>query len=192
MFNCLTGCPHGCLYCYGRSMAHRFGRPFTTVPVVRIKEVECGRRLCSGRIMFPTTHDITPDTLEPCLTVLGKLLVAGNDVLVVSKPHLECIKRICQDFAEFRNQFTFKFTIGADDDSILGFWEPHAPKFGERFDCLKYAFRNGFQTSVSMEPMLNTPHAVDLFHRFAPFVTDTIWLGKMNRIRNNVQDRPRK
>ena len=188
--NILAGCEHGCLYCYGKAMARWHGQPSAktwTTPRVCTEMVSKGWRLHKGRrIMFPTTHDITPDFLEPCLTVLGKLLAAGNQVLIVSKPHLVCIKRICQDLAEFKDQFTFRFTIGADDDRLLAFWESHAPAFQERLACLKFAFNCGFKTSVSMEPMLDTPNAVKLFHQFKPCVTDTIWLGKMNRIRNNV------
>ena len=83
----------------------------------------------------------------------------------------------------------FRFTIGAYDNRILGFWEPGAPTFQERLACLRYAFENGFTTSISMEPMLDAPNAVKLFHRLAPYVTDSIWLGKLNRARNCVGKR---
>jgi DNA repair photolyase len=191
--NCLTGCSHACLYCYGKGMARRFKRISSDdewqTPHLRRKEVTKRRKLVSGRVMFPTTHDITPEFLEPCLTVLQNLLTAGNQVLIVSKPHLECIKRICEEFADYTEQILFRFTIGADDDSILSFWEPEAPCFEERLKCLKHAGKQGFSTSVSMEPMLDTPRAVRLFHKLKPFVTDSIWLGKMNRARSQIKDR---
>jgi hypothetical protein len=68
------------------------------------------------------------------MTVLGKLLEAGNEVLIVSKPHLDCIRAICDEFESFRNildvfegyhryRMVFRFTIGACDDRILSLWE---------------------------------------------------------------------
>jgi DNA repair photolyase len=187
--NILTGCTHACRYCYAGGMARRFKRSGDwPKSILRTKEVAKGRRRAKGvkGVMFPSSHDITPEFLEPCLTVLGKLLAAGNKVLVVSKPHLECIKRICADFDP--TNLMFRFTIGAFDNAILKFWEPEAPSYEERLACLQYAFEKGFQTSVSMEPMLDTPNAVELFHRLAPFVTDKIWLGKLNRARNCIAE----
>jgi DNA repair photolyase len=192
--NCLKGCPHGCLYCYAKAMALRFHRVesdsdwLTPVPVEKGATRSCCKRY-DGRVMFPSTHDITPEFLEPCLTVLGKLLTAGNDVTIVSKPHLECIQRICQDFADHKEQILFRFSIGSYNDSILSFWEPSAPNYAERLACLEYAFTNGFKTSVSTEPMLDAPNVVELFYRLAPYVTDSIWVGKMNRARNCIKDR---
>jgi hypothetical protein len=40
---------------------------------------------------------ITAVNYDVCLTVLKKLLNAGNDVLVVAKPDLEIIKRLCEE-----------------------------------------------------------------------------------------------
>ena len=73
---------------------------------------------------------------------------------------------------------------------MLAFWEPGAPTFEERLACLELAHRSGFKTSVSVEPMLDTPNVVALFHKLAPFVTDSIWLGKLNRARACIWERP--
>ena len=51
-----------------------------TQPRINEREVAKNRGLRKGKIMFPTVHDITPAILEPCMVVLQKLLVAGNDV----------------------------------------------------------------------------------------------------------------
>ena len=122
------------------------------------------------------------------MAALGKLLAAGNQVLIVSKPHVECIKRMCVDFTQYRQSILFRFTIGALDSAILKFWEPGAPPFEERLASLQHAFDAGYRTSVSAEPMLDMPHAVELFHRLSPFVTDRVWIGKMNRPRNCIAD----
>jgi DNA repair photolyase len=185
--NILTNCSHDCRYCYAHGMARQYKRCGDwSAPILRTEEVAKNRHRVAGPVMFPSSHDILPDFLEPCLTVLGKLLAAGNEVLIVSKPHLVCIKRICADFDP--TNILFRFTIGAFDNDILKFWEPGAPSYEERLACLQYASEEGFQTSVSMEPMLDTPNAVELFHRLTPFVTDAIWLGKLNRPRNCIAD----
>ena len=137
--------------------------------------------------MFPTTHDILPECLEPCLEVMHKLLDRGYNLLVVSKPHRECIEKICDEFADYKDRILFRFTIGAMDDGQLKFWEPEAPNFVHRLGCLEYAFKQGFQTSVSSEPMLDSENIVDLVTALEPFVTNSIWLGKMNDTQSRVR-----
>ena len=93
--NCCTGCSHDCRYCYAKGMAIRFKQVTPEQwPLERIrpKDVSKRHKKYDGQVMFPSSHDITPNNLDACLTVLKNLLVVGNRVLVVSKPHLECIK----------------------------------------------------------------------------------------------------
>ena len=192
--NCCTGCSHGCLYCYAKSMAVRF-KQLTAAewPLERIREHDVNRKhkKYSGRVMFPSSHDITPTNLDACMTVLEKLLAAGNEVLIVSKPHLDCIRTICDAFERYRDIFdvfdghsryrmVFRFTIGAVDDRILSFWEPNAPVYEERKAALKYAFEAGFQTSVSVEPMLDSKNIDILVSELIPYITDSLWIGEMN------------
>jgi DNA repair photolyase len=132
--------------------------------------------------MFPSSHDITPTNLNACLIVLEKLLKVGNQVLIVSKPHLNCIKAICQKFGDSRDQILFRFTIGACDNCVLSNWEPGAPAYAERKTSLQFAYENGFQTSVSVEPMLDSANIDRLVADLEPFVTDSIWIGKMNHL----------
>ena len=47
-------------------------------------------------------------------------------------------------------------------------------------------FHHGFDTSVSVEPMLDSDNIVQLFDMLEPFVTDAVWIGKMNKIRQRV------
>ena len=175
-------------------MALRFGRVSSEAewmkPKLRTEEVKRKRRRMSGTVMFPTTHDITPEFIEPCILVLKNLLEAGNNVLVVSKPQSVCIQRICQDFALYKNRILFRFTIGAFNEALLAFWEPGAPTFKERLACLKLAYCGGFKTSISIEPMLDATNVVALFRKLAPFVTNSIWLGKLNRARSCILNRP--
>jgi len=188
-YNIGKGCSHDCLYCYARADAERFGR--ITSPEAwkceQLKSTMPRVPRCKGWIMFPSTHDITPFYLPAALVTLKALLDKGNKVLIVTKPHMECITPLCAELAIYREQILFRFTIGSLNEPLAKFWEPGAPAPSERVACLRYAFDQGFQTSVSMEPMLaGTEDAVATFHTLVPWVTDKIWIGKMNQVRRRV------
>jgi DNA repair photolyase len=188
--NCCTGCSHDCRYCYARSMAVRFGRVTPEEwkdEKVRQRDVDKAYRYYEGSVMLPSSHDITENNFEACFNVLEKLLKAGNKVLVVSKPHLNCISSICNKLDDYRENILFRFTIGAVDNDVLSFWEPGAPSYEERKQSLEYAFDNGFQTSISVEPMLDSEHIFDLVDDLSPYVTDAIWIGKMNQPRRRIE-----
>jgi len=187
--NCCTGCSNNCRYCYAKGMAVRFKRVAAEqwgIERIRQKDVDKKYKKFNEMVMFPSSHDITPVNYDACATVLKKLTDAGNEVLVVSKPRFECIARLCDSFQAHRDQILFRFTIGAMDDDILSFWEPGAPPFGERIRSLCYAYYSGYQTSVSIEPMLQSERIVELVDVLEPIVTESIWIGKMNHIKKNI------
>lgn len=183
-----SGCWHNCLYCYARSGAIRFKRKTTdTWQFAETNEKALNKSYgkVEGQIMYPTTHDITPDNVVAYSIVLGKLLSAGNDVLIVSKPHVACIVSICEEFAMYKDKILFRFSITSTDNDVLKFWEPNAPCYEERVECLKYAYSNGFKTSVSAEPMIDMEPA-KLADQLLPFITDAIWYGKLNQIKQHL------
>ncbi len=189
--NFIRGCYHDCKYCYSKEMAIRFKRK--TSQNWKIEDVNHSNlskrwKKVNGQIMFPSSHDITPINLSYSITFLQNLLESGNDVLIVTKPHFEVIKEICERFKNHKDNILFRFTIGSKNTSTLTFWEPNAPSFAERKKSLKYAFEKGFSTSVSCEPMLDDS-VEELVSILVPFVTDSIWIGKANfllkRLRTN-------
>lgn len=186
--NMQHGCQNDCRYCYAKSMAIRFGRKTPDTwkdPSIDNKKVNKGYRKREGRIMFPSSHDITNQNIDKVLQVLKKLLKAGNDLLIVSKPDPACVKRLCESLADYKAHIMFRFTIGSADDKVLKFWEPGAPDFTMRLESLKLAHAQGFATSVSCEPMLD--ENIDaVVSAVQPFVTDTIWLGKANDLRQRT------
>lgn len=189
--NIQIGCEHNCRYCYARHRAvDRFGYCKSLeawkTPKINQKNVDRGIRKNYGTVMFPSTHDITPANISEYLCVLRKILDAGNNVLVVTKPHLDCIKVICEGYKRYREQILFRFTIGSCDDEILSFWEPGAANFAERLSCLQYAYKSGYKTSVSCEPYLD-PYVVYTYMACKPFVTDSFWVGKMRGINSRVR-----
>jgi hypothetical protein len=141
------------------------------------------KRRYQGTVMYPTTHDISPALANWTIQGLKNLLEAGNEVLVVSKPHLDVIARVCTELAQYKSKIMFRFTIGSSSSVILKWWEPGAPSFEERLMALEYAYSQGFRTSVSCEPLLEVQEekVLALVSILSPFVTDSIWIGKLNQ-----------
>jgi len=185
--NCYSGCSHDCLYCYAKFMAIRYNRKTeeTWSIMEPTKTVQKGWKYHSDmRFMFPSTHDITPETVQTCLKVLLKLLNPGNRVLIVSKPHFEVIKLLCKKLAFCINRIEFRFTITSDNDQLLSYWEPNAPTFEERLAALRFAAQKGFKTSLSIEPFLD-PDPVPLFTLLTKATEGEIWIGPMNYYNHN-------
>lgn len=187
--NIIRGCNCGCLGCFAAARAHRF------------KEVELGKwptevlneRTFKAKVpkghkltMFPSTHNISPEFLEPCAEKIQQILDSGSNVLIVLKPWESVVTALCERFDTFKDRIIFRFTIGSNDNKVLKFWEPGAPSYEERLRCLQYAFKHGFETSISCEPCWGGD--VDrLISELRPYVTDSIWIGKMNRGRARMQ-----
>lgn len=191
--NIQRGCSHKCIYCYANANALRFkqvepGEWGTEVINQAAVDRPYGFR-SSGTIMFPTAHDITTGNVEAAITVLRKMLASGNRVLIVSKPALDIVIPLCRELEEWKDNILFRFTIGSLDDEVLEFWEPGAPPFHSRFEALAYCFQQEFDTSVSMEPLLDPDEdaIVNAVEAMTPFVTDSIWLGKMNRAAERIK-----
>ena len=186
--NLIRGCRHKCRYCYGCAMAvHYRGIDPQDWPNEVLVEKMARRtfRPCGDMVMYPSAHDITPEYLQQHIDFIAKLLRAYPKVLIVTKPHLECIRAICDAFAGERDRILFRFTIGSTSDDVLGFWEPGAPRYSERMACLELAYQRGFGTSVSCEPMLDDK-VEDVVRAAQPYVTDTIWIGEANMLRHRA------
>ena len=187
--NCVKGCRNDCRYCYAKIMAKRFGRSTEHT----WKNMEVNRRAVDshfgklrGRVMFPSSHDIVDDreVKRACFTVMERLLTAGNQVLVTTKPSFSVTSDIVVRFAAFRSQLQFRFTITSVDNKLLSFWEPNAPRFDERLASLRHAYEARYKTSVSVEPFLDY-NPRKLVDAVLPYVTESIWIGPMNYIPRN-------
>ena len=187
--NIIQGCINNCLYCYASAMSAQYRR---TTPaswgteVVNEKRLKKGYSKRKGRIMFPSTHDISVTNLQHSVDTLRKILIKGNEVLIVSKPHFDVIERLCEEFKDYKQQILFRFSIGSTDSTVLAFWEPNAPDYFERKKCLEYAFEQGFETSVSAEPFLDE-HPDKLVLDLQDYVTDSIWIGKANMLKSRLK-----
>jgi DNA repair photolyase len=187
-YNICKGCEHGCLYCYAKTQACRFDKPMRIPGQWNRQKLNPTRRAlgadvgAKGVVMFPTSHDITPRFLRQSLQTITNLL-RNNQVLIVSKPHLAVVRALCKELAGQKDKILFRFTIGSLKKSTCAFWEPGAPPPRERISALQHAFNQGYATSVSIEPMLEDRQQIcDLVAAVEPYVTDTVWVGKMQRI----------
>jgi len=203
-FNTHYACKHACWYCYAWSEAYQRKRSYCKDWGKKMERRDYWDKGWKTRkngytIMYPTTHDILPDIMDDCFHAIKNMLKANINVLLVSKPHFEVIKKLVNLFKNYRSgqpKITLRFTIGTNNSRLLSFWEPNAPSFEERFKSLQYAYKEGFYTSVSMEPFFpplkdpeesNIKTFIPLVEQLLPFVRGTLWLGKMNHIPVNVQ-----
>jgi DNA repair photolyase len=193
-YNIQAGCEHDCAYCYAHAMAVRFGRcqrgdvpPVCqdrrewAEPIVDMRRVKRAWKPMPGWIMFPSTHDITAENWSSVVEVARNMLTAGNRILLVTKPDSKVVETVCHYLRGWAPQVMWRFTIGSTDANVLALWEPCAPTLISRLAALRIAHGAGYQTSVSIEPMLDAnPEAV--VEAVDQHVTDTIWLGLPNRL----------
>lgn len=188
--NIAIGCPAACLYCYAAKNAQRFKlreRDNWAEETLSKRAALTSYPKKDGVIMFPSSHDVTPFNIEAYLRIAKLMLAAGNRLLIVSKPRLECISRLVSELADYKHAILFRFTLGTLDEATAAHWEPGAATPAERIAALELAFKAGFRTSISAEPLLGgLETAWVLRGAVQPYVTDSIWIGKMNRIRDRV------
>lgn len=197
-----TDCPQRCRYCYEVARKNRLtGMGLPDYESIRdiedLGELEQMRErfvVDENRVrpnwtnrrkpklwIFGSTHDIFPEMVNEYIVKVRNMVQTGSEVLIVTKPRLDCMRAICEGLNDVKNGVMIICTITSNDDEVLKYWEPFAPRYEERKECLKLAFEAGYRTSVSMEPYLSDPRPVvaDL----KQFVTHCIWLGNMNHCR---------
>jgi len=180
--NSMINCEEDCLYCYAKIFALRFGR--ITDPdewkdmKPNKKVINANYRKREGRIMFPSAHNITPNNFDDCIIVLKKLLQSGNEVLIVSKPDLQCTLSLLKILQPYKSQVELRYTITSINPERLKYWEPNASSLEERLNALSLS--QGYVTSVNIEPYLDE-NPIPLIRTVAPYSSE-IWLGFMNWI----------
>lgn len=184
--NIMNGCGHDCKYCYAAHKSLQQGKIKQRAEWPSLSRSYSGAMKddypkYDGLVMYPTHHDIEPRHLHHHIALIRKLLASGNEILLTTKAHYECIDEISFVFERYKSQISFMFTITSLNDDVSRFWEPNAPCPHERLASLMLAFMRGYRTSVILEPMLEGPaEARAIYRRVLPFVTGEIWIGKMN------------
>ena len=199
------GCSNGCIYCYAR---HRNEIRFKTIVAgtwsqerPNMKRAEKRERSVGGVTMFPTQHDITEAYLPAVKRKIERHLQAGNRLLIVTKPRMAVFCDLLNFLAQqhgihagvsIKEKILFRISITSLDRTAAAFWEPGAPTPDERLTCLREAYRRGFQTSISAEPVLpdNTNYsaaATAIFIAADPFITETAWFGTLNEAADRIR-----
>lgn len=180
--NIQKGCEHNCIYCYAKGQLVRVNhvqRGDWEKPIILKDKIKENYRLYEENVMFPTSHDITPGNIDAVMDMLHRYLKPGNKMLIVTKPHIDCMERMTNELSNFKDQIEFRTTISSTDNRILKFWEPGAPLIEERLESLKLAFNCGYKTSISSEPMLDgDPYSI--YNMSEKFRTGDHWFGLLN------------
>lgn len=190
--NICLGCANNCLYCYAAANAHRFktrDRADWSREELTKKADRTSYPAKDGVIMFPSSHDITPYNVDAYIRVAKLILEKGNKLLIVTKPDRVCMLLIMTELMPWQSQIHLRFTIGALDGYLTKLWEPGAPHSLDRLDTLADANHLEYARSVSIEPMLGgVEETLKVVQNVAPWEPETIWIGKMNKIRLRVTD----
>jgi len=191
--NICLGCANNCLYCYAANNANRFNRR----PRAEWDREELTRRAGmrsypakEGVVMFPSAHDITPFNVDAFIKVAKLILAKGNQLLIVTKPRRDVINRVLDELEPWREQILLRFTIGSMDEKLTALWEPGAPSPEERCLTLHDAKMRDFAVSISIEPMLGgVEETLEVVRLCSVFDPETVWIGKMNKIRLRVAEK---
>jgi len=188
--NPVTGCENNCQYCHQRYRNKvRFKDPSPWNEMrVNEKKIHNYRNRIGCMLQCPTTSDIFPKTL-PYYEAIIENGIRGrfDEVQITSKPRISCIEPLTAHFGQFHNIIHFFFTITTDRNGTIRQWEGRSPMYEERIECLRLAHERGFRTSVIMEPLLSDPR--DIIRKYAKYITDRIYIGKMNYI-TQIQNVP--
>lgn len=203
-----TGCRYGCLYCYARARALRFGlietgSEWSKRCIMRNCEhlERDSRRRYKGVVMFPTTHDIYDHqvsrcgcvaplgNLRTCEEVLRNLIDAGNRVLLVTKADPSVIVPLIERLPAKRyEQLEVRVTLGTLDGALARLWEPGAPDPDKRMEAMQGLRRRGVRVSASAEPLLDAGDgAVRLVAALHELVDGEVWVGTMNDVRRRTR-----
>jgi len=189
--NFQTGCENNCRYCYAHSEGATKGwsKILTSwdKPAVRINSYRKKHKKYDTQVMCFGSHDITENNIITAIPIVRKLLDKDNKVVIVSKPRLSVIKQLCREFQGHKDKIVLRFTITTTNQALMSFWERNASSYKERKECLKYAYEEGWQTSVAVEPILDIDDADNLVAELVPFVKHSMWFGLMSNIDKNVK-----
>lgn len=161
-FNTYQACSNACINCYGWNLAHKKKLPYRNLYGVKMTKRENWnkrwRRKPNGYwIMHPSMHDIFEDTVKDTIVAVKHMLEANINVLIVTKPRIKVIKSLIKAFPNNKSgqpRIKFRFSISTNDDDQIAFWEENAPRYNERDQSLKIAYKLGYGVGVSCEPFL--------------------------------------
>ena len=182
--NLYHGCRFACKYCYAPAIAFKNLAEWSANPQPKkdiLKRIGAGAKKMAGdprSILLCFTSDPYQSDEAAALT-RGALMILEKYKLtatVLTKAGMNAV----QDFDILeRNNWQFGTTLSTGNEKIQAKWEPYAAKVWSRGMAIKMAHERGIKTWVSVEPVYDTPSALQMISWLNEWV-DFWKIGKMN------------
>lgn len=199
--NVQRGCENRCCYCHACARDVRFGGKAEDwgIPMwskgtdAALRKIQ--RAKDPLRVMFPSTHDITPGNFSACWLAIVRILEApaGHSLLIVSKPRIAVVRQLVWDMTaastETQKRVMFRFSIGTMNEKVRELLEPGAPSIAERLECVRLAAESGYTVTVSAEPLLTAmaEFTVHLVKSCVDAGASRVWIGPMRHWRARMK-----
>jgi len=189
--NLYNGCIHGCKYCYNNTRWNKdkffdSAKPRTGLT----SKIEADARSLSdeyGDACPEILISFIGDAYQPAEKHLGITRLAIRTLINHNLPFTILTKSnlITRDFdllQEHRKKFRLGMSLITTDDFKASEWEPKAASVLDRIYTLGAAKKHGFQTWVSLEPVIWPAEAVRVINSLYHLV-DFWWIGKLNHMK---------
>ena len=174
--NHYSGCGHQCVYCYGPDVIHRERQDWYKNPEPRLNpnEIANGIRAWHGQkepvLLCFVTDPYQPIDKELKLTRRAIQLLNEADFPVHILTKAGSLAQRDFDLLGKNTGNAFATTLTCSTTNQSREWEPNAGIPAERLDNLFQAYRQGIQTWVSLEPVINPAWTYSLIKDSQPFV----------------------
>lgn len=182
--NYITGCDHGCLYCYVPNILGRFNSKYVHNDVMinvdydAIKmDAEKLRGVNKQILLSFTTDPYSKQIIHETRKVLEILNFYGHKVAILTKGGKRCLMDI-EVFKQFGNRIKIGASITFDNEKDSREWERGAALPNERIETLRTLHEAGIKTWISFEPVIIPEQSLNLMKQ-TTFV-DHVKVGKLN------------
>lgn len=185
--NIYEGCDHGCSYCFARSMAARFKRPWPATPHPRLRIYEAIPRACKkyagtkDQVLISFSGDPYCHADEIAQTTrfaLHHLLENKIPVAILTKGGSRCLRDL-----DLFKRFGKSIKVGASLTCVFDWdWmrcEPEAAQPKDRISALSVLHDHGIPTWASLEPVLSEEATYKLITVTSGYV-DSYKVGRLN------------
>lgn len=195
--NYITGCDHGCVYCYVPKMMKRFRAGYIHSDVYIKEEAKLMKELTSSfkkhrnspKQVFLSflTDPYSHFNKETKLTrrVLEMLLEYQIPVSILSKGGFNILEDL-----DVIKQFGENIQIGGSltfvDKDLSKKWEQNSSDPQERFETLNILHNEGIRTWASMEPVIYPDQSLEIMEITKDYV-DAYKIGKLNHFPKHEQ-----
>ena len=172
--NLYSGCSHGCVYCYVPNILRQERKEFYFEPkprknILKLLQKDCQKFYGEERSILLS---FTSDPYQP-IDKKYKITRYAIEIIKRYGLHVNILtkggKRAERDFdlLDEKDKVGATLTFSEETDSLK--WEPEASTPKERMEMLKKAKEHGFQTWVSLEPVIDpyqTLKLIDMTHEY--------------------------